>query len=307
MSEPLWTAKDDVESLGKSVACVMSSSSYGVERDRRPTGLSSDGIKEWERVGFLCAVHLGEVVSYFCNDCGKSCCTICAMLDHFLHKKLYARSEGIEDGLFGHTGIFFPSEFTIEGLLKKVNDDLQCIDLKSPDAKEKIKACIALHKSTLESKKRTLIEHVNAVKKAKLKYLQEQQKHLRRTLDELNGSVSYATRFLESEDHFSLLSAEKEITRRLAELSEKCSKITLPTERDWNLDKIKVIRDGKYVRVNRSRRPPTPPKPGMKTVHDAAFKATSAKLSLSVEPETFQALVRTCCQELGEKYWLRVR
>lgn len=307
MSEPIWTAKGDVESLGKSLASAMSSSSFSSERDRKPPGLSSEGIKEWDRVGFLCPVHLGEVVSYFCDDCGKSCCTICAMLDHYMHKKQYARSEGIEDGLFGHTGIFFPSEFTIEGLLKKVNDDLQHIDLKSPDAKEKIKACVSLHKGVLETKKRTLIDHVNAVKKAKLKYLQEQQKHLRKTLDELNGSVSYAKRFLDSEDHFSLLSAEKEITRRLAELNEKCSKIALPTERDWNLDKIKVIRDGKYVRVNRSRRPPTPPKPGMKTVHDAAFKATSVKLSLSVEPETFQAIVRTCCQELGEKYWLRVR
>lgn len=296
--------KGEVESLGNS---TMSTSLCGNDKDKKAVGLSTERFKELERVGFLCPVHLGEVVSYFCDDCGKSCCTICAMLEHYLHTKRYARSESIEDGLFGHTGIFFPSEFTIEGLLKKVNDDLQHIDLKSPDAKEKIKACVTLHKGVLETKKRTLIDHVNAVKKAKLKYLQEQQKHLRKTLDELNGSVSYAKRYLETDDHFSLLSAEKEITRRLAELNEKCSKITLPTERDWNLDKIKVIRDGKYVRVNRSRRPPTPPKPGMKTVHDAGFKATSVKLSLTVEPDTFQAIVRTCCQELGEKYWLRVR
>ena len=273
----------------------------------RPPGLGPEATKEWDRVGCLCGEHLGEVVSFFCDDCLRAGCMLCCMRDHYGHKKRCIGTEGIDDGLFGHTGIFFPPEFTIEGLLKNLNDDLQQIDLHSPDAKDKINGCIGRHKGALETQKRMLIDHVNAVKKAKLKYLQEQQKHLQKTLEELNSSVVYAKKFLESDDHFSLLAAEKEITRRVAELNEKCSKITLPTERDWNLDKIKVIRDGKYVKVNRGKRPQSATKPGMKTVHDPSFKATSVKISLSVDADVLQAFVRTCCEELGEKYWLRVR
>ncbi len=268
---------------------------------------STSTVKEWERIGCLCPDHLGEVVSFFCEDCSKAGCTLCSMKDHYKHKKNFIADKDIDEGSFGHTGIFFPSEFTIDGLLKKLNEDLQDIDLRSDDAQEKIKSCISAYKDVLEAKKKMLIDHVNAVKKAKIKFLQEQQKQLRKTLDELVSSSSYAKRFLESDDHFSLLSAEKEITKRLAELNEKCSKTILPTQRDWNLDKIKMIRDGKYVKINRFKRPPSPPIPGMKTVHDPGFKATSASLSFSVEPEMLQAFVSTCCQELGEKYWLRVR
>lgn len=272
-----------------------------------PKGLKTDGLAQWEKLGELCDKHLGEVLSFFCLDCSRATCTLCCMKDHCKHRKKFVATQGIDDGMFGHTGIFFPPEFTIEGLLRNVNKELQDIDLHSSDASDKIKTCISQHKGVVEKKKKVLIEHVNAVKKAKLKYLQDQQKQLRKTLDELNGSMVYARRYLETEDHFSLLLAEKEITRRLAELNEKCSKITLPTEQDWNLDKIKVIRDGRYVRVNHSRHLPSPPKPGMKTVHDSGFKATSAKLSFTMETDMFDAFVRTCCQELGEKYWLRVR
>lgn len=263
--------------------------------------------REWEKVGGLCDHHLGEVVSFFCEDCTRAACTLCGMKDHHGHAKRYVGSEGVEDGLFGHTGIFFPPEFTIEGLLKSVNEELQTVDLFDSSADEKIKDCVKKHKVSIERQKRMLIEHVNAVKKAKLKYLQEQQKHLQKTLEDLNSSATHAKRFLDSDDHFGLLSAEKEITRRLAELNEKCSKTTLPTERDWNLDKIKVIRDGKYVKANRGKKPNPPPKPGMRTIHDASFKASAASVSFSVEPDTFQTFVRTCCQEMGDRYWLRTR
>ena len=272
-----------------------------------PKGLTTDGLAQWERLGGLCDQHLGEVYSFFCLDCSRAACTVCCMKSHCKHKKKFVRTEGIDDGMFGHTGIFFPPEFTVDGLLRNVNKELQDVDLHSSEASDKIKACISRHKGVVEKKKKMLIEHVNAVKKAKLKYLQDQQKQLRKTLDELNGSMVYARRYLETDDHFSLLLAEKEITRRLAELNEKCSKVSLPTEQDWNLDKIKVIRDGRYVRVNHSRHAPSAPKPGMKTVHDSGFKATTAKLSFTMEADMFEAFVGTCCQELGEKYWLRVR
>lgn len=275
--------------------------------EERPANLTPEAAKEWDKIGCLCVEHLGEVVSFFCDDCTQAGCTLCFMRDHCGHRKKYVGTEGIDDGLFGHTGIFFPPEFTVEGLLKNLNEDLQDIDLQAPGARDQIKQCIRRHKTVLETQKRMLIDHVNAVKKAKLKYLQEQQKHLQKTLEELNSSVLYAKKFLDSDDHFSLLTAEKEITRRLAELNEKCSKITLPTEGDWNLDKIKVIRDGRYVKVNRGRRLPPPPKAGMKTVHDASFKATTVKLSFGMDSDMFHSFVRTCCQELGEKYWLRVR
>ena len=279
----------------------------GLPEEEPRLSTSSSRVKEWERIGCLCPDHLGEVVAFFCEDCSKAGCTLCSMKDHYKHKKKFVADKDTEEGSFGHTGIFFPPEFTIDGLLKKLNEDLQHVDLRSENAQEQIKSCVSTYKNVLETKKKMLIDHVNAVKKAKLKFLQEQQKQLRKTLDELVSSTSYAQRFLESDDHFSLLSAEKEITKRLAELNEKCSKIILPTQRDWNLDKIRMIRDGKYVKINRFPRPPSPPVPGMKTIHDPGFKAASASVSFSVEPEMLQAFVRTCCQELGEKYWLRVR
>lgn len=302
MSEVMGSEKNERNSTeGEVTGCVRENGSHEVGKPKVFKPEDSD------RVGCLCPEHLGEVLSFFCDDCTQLGCALCLMRDHHGHKKRYVGTEGIDEGLFGHTGIFFPPEFTIEGLLKNLNEDLQQVDLHATNAKEQIKECVGRHKSILETQKRMLIDHVNAVKKAKLKYLNEQQKHLRKTLQDLNSSVTYARRFLESDDHFSLLVAEKEITRRMAELNEKCSKITLPTERDWNLDKIKVIRDGKYVRVNRGRRLPPPPKPGMKTVHDPAFKATSVKLCFSMDADMFHAFVRTCCHELGEKYWLRVR
>ncbi len=272
----------------------------------KETKVSSSKVKEWEKIGCLCPDHLGEVVSFFCEDCIKAACTLCSMNDHYKHSKKFVGDKKVNEGSFGHTGIFFPPEFTIDGILIKLNEDLQDIDLRSEDSQEAIKSCISTYKDVLEAKKKMLIDHVNAVKKAKIKFLQEQQKQLRKTLDELVSSSSYAARYLESDDHFSLLSAEKEITKRLAELNEKCSKITLPTQKDWNLDKIKMIRDGKYTKINRFKQPPSPPTPGMKTIHDSGFRVTSASLSFNVEPEVFQAFVRTCCQELGEKYWLRV-
>ncbi len=272
-----------------------------------PPDLSPEAKREWDKVGCLCDEHMGEVISFVCDGCVQAGCTFCCMRDHYGHKKKYVSTEGIDDGLFGHTGIFFPPEFTIEGLLKHLNGDLQTIDLRAPDAKEKIKECIQRQKSSLETQKRMLMDHVNAVKKAKLKYLQEQQRHLQKTLEELNSSVLYTRQFLDSDDSFGLLTAEKEITRRLAELNEKCSKITLPTERDWNLDKIKVIRDGKYVKVYRGKKPPLPPKPGMKTIHDPTFTPTVANVSFSMDKDVFQVFVKACCQELGEKYWLRIR
>lgn len=304
MSEVVESEKDGGRSKDRQVTRFVTEN--GSHEVGNPQGFNPEA-EELDRFGCLCPEHLGEVVSFFCDDCTQSGCALCLMRDHHGHKKRYVGTEGVDEGLFGHTGIFFPPEFTIEGLLKNLNEDLQGVDLHATNAKEQIRECVSRHKGVLETQKRMLIDHVNAVKKAKLKYLQEQQKYLRKTLQELNSSVTYARKFLESDDHFTLLVAEKEITRRMAELNEKCSKITLPTERDWNLDKIKVIRDGKYVRVNRGRRLPPPPKPGMKTVHDPAFKATSVKLSFSMDTEVFHAFVRTCCHELGEKYWLRVR
>ena len=309
MSEEL----EAVESVAEAVVAATTAQEHSPAAPEKEAGPPS-GVpqrardsREWERVGGLCEAHLGEVLAFFCDDCTRAACPVCGMTEHHGHAKRYVGSEGVEDGLFGHTGIFFPSEFTIEGLLKGLNEDLQPIHLRDPSAAEKIKECVKRHRVALERQKRVLTEHVNAVKKAKLKYLQEQQKHLQRTLEDLNGSVTYAKRFLDSDDHFGLLSAEKEITRRLAELNEKCSKITLPTERDWNLDKIKVIRDGKYVKANRGKKPNPPPKPGMRTVHDASFKASAARVDFSVDPDTFEAFVRTCCQEMGDRYWLRMR
>lgn len=266
------------------------------------------GVKHLDRIGHLCKNpnHVGEVVSFYCEDCSKAGCTLCSMKDHYNHKKVFMSDQETDEGSFGHTGIFFPPEFTIDGLLKNLNEDLQQIDVRSEDAKEKIKTCVSTYKDSLETKKKLLIDHINAVKRAKLNFLQEQQKQLRKTLEELVGSVSYAKRYLESDDHFGLLSAEKEITKRLVELNEKCSKVVLPTEREWNLDKIKVIRDGKYVKFNRSRRLPSPQVPGIKTIHDPEFKPVSVALIFNMEQYTLQAFIRTCCQELGEKYWLRV-
>ncbi len=272
----------------------------------RPLGLTQDGAKEWERLGSLCPKHLGDVVVFFCLKCSQSCCTLCSLRDHHEHSLRYMDTEGESEGSFGHTGIFFPPEFTLEGLLKKLNEDLQAIDMRGKDAKTEINECVERHKVSLEKSKKELVDHVNAVKKARLKYLQEQQKHLRRNLDWLISIVLFTNQHFDSDDQFSLLLAEKEITRRVAELNEKCSKISLPSEQDWNLDKIKVIRDGKYVWANRSRKVPPPLQPGMRTVHDTTFGAASVKVGFKMEPEMLQKFVKVCCQELGEEYQLRL-
>ena len=91
----------------------------------KPANLSEEGVKEWERLGGLCDEHLGEVIVFFCHDCSKASCTICSMRYHHQHKKSYMDMDGADEGSFGHTGIFFPPEFTLDGLLKKLNEDLQ--------------------------------------------------------------------------------------------------------------------------------------------------------------------------------------
>ena len=274
-------------------------------KDRAPANLTVQGAKEWERLGWLCPEHIGEVVSFFCEECMQACCTVCGMLYHHGHCKRCAMVIP-SDGQFGHTGIFLPPEYTVEGVLKALNEELQSVDMHSQDASERIKECFAKHKSALEVQKRLLIDHVTAVKKAKLRFLQGQKKQLHKTFGELGNNMTHMKKYSESDDHLGLLAAEKEMTRRLAELNEKCSKISLPTERDWNLDKIQVVKDGKYVKVNRGR-PPPPSRPGVKSIHDPTFRATSVKLHFTVDPDMFCAFIRTCCHELGEKYWLRVQ
>lgn len=295
----------------------------------RPKGLSPAGRKEWDRLGSLCMEpdHLGEVVVFFCHDCSKSGCSICCMKDHYQHKKTYMDLTGMDEGAFGHTGIFFPSEFTLEGLFKKLNEDLQGIDIRAENAKDQIRACVDRHKVNIETNKKKLVDHVNAVKKARLKHLQEQQKQLRKNLDWLISIVLFTNQHFDSDDPFSLLLAEKEITRRVAELNEKCCKVSLPSERDWNLDKIKVIKDGKYVQANQSQKHSTTSPhpdgsmakggagdtkgggvvPGMRTIHDSTFKAASVKVGFEMEPAMIQEFVKVCCQELGEKYRLKVK
>lgn len=275
----------------------------------RPKGLSLEGVKEWERLGGLCMEHLGEVIVMFCQDCSKSGCCSCCMNEHYQHNKTYMDIGGMGEGSFGQTGIFFPSEFTLEGLFKKLNEDLQDIDIRAADAKERIKACVAKHKTRLESTKKELVDHINAVKKAKLKYLQEQQKQLRKNLDWLISLMLFTNQHFDSDDPFSLLLAEKEITRRVVELNEKCCKISLPTEQEWNLDKIKVIRDGKYVWANQSQKRATShtvQHPGMKTTHNATFSATSVKVGFEMAPGMLSEFVEVCCKELGEEYRLMV-
>ena len=274
----------------------------------RPKGLDQEGRKEWDRLGGLCMEHLGEVVVFFCQDCSKAGCSICCMKDHHQHNKVYMDLAGVDEGAFGHTGIFFPPEFTLEGLFKKLNEDLQNIDIRADNAKDQIRACVDRHKANLEAAKKKLVDHVNAVKKARLKHLQEQQKQLRKNLDWLIGIVLFTNQHFDSDDPFSLLLAEKEITRRVAELNEKCCKVSLPSEQEWNLDKIKVIRDGKYVWANQSRRNPGQQRPpGVRTVHDATFSATSVKVKFEMEPEMFRQFVKVCCEELGEEYRLQVK
>ena len=258
--------------------------------------------EELGKIGCLCAVHLGEVVSFFCDDCRKACCALCCMRSHHGHQKRHLFEDG-GDGLFGHTRIFFPANFTVGGLLKRLDEDIQQIELDAPDTSVKLRDCFETHKTSLEAQKKELIDHVNAVKKARLRFLQSQQKNLQKTFEDLKSSLEYTEKFLTSDDDLGLLSAEKEITRRLAELDEKCCKIDLPTEEDWNLDKIKVIRDGKYVEVNSKSKPPS--QPTRKSIHDSTFKATAVKLSFSIDPDMFKAFVHTCCVELGEKYWLK--
>ena len=275
----------------------------------RPKGLSMEGVREWDRLGGLCMEHLGEVVAMFCVDCSKSGCSICCMKDHYKHELTYMDMGGTRDGSFGQTGIFFPSEFTLEGLFKKLNEDLQDIDIRAADAKERIRACVSKHKTRLESTKKELVDHINAVKKARLKFLQEQQKQLRKNLDWLIGLVLFTNQHFDSDDPFSLLLAEKEITRRVMELNEKCCKISLPTEQEWNLDKIKVIRDGKYVWANQSQKRATSRtlRPGVgTTVHDTTFSATSVKVGFEMAPGMLNEFVKVCCQELGEDFKLAV-
>ena len=278
-----------------------------VEEEWIPANLTAQGTKEWEKLGCLCPVHIGEVVCFFCVDCMQSCCTVCGMTEHNSHQKKH-RGEVVPDGQFGHTGLFFPPEFIIEGVLKALNEDLQNIDIHTAEAPERVKQCFSRHQTALAAQKRSLIDHINAVKKARLKYLQKQQKQLHKTFEELTATKAHIQKYSDSNDDFSFLAAEKETTRRVAELNEKCSKISLPTEEDWGLDKIRVLRNGQYVKVNRGRRPPPPPpRPGIKSFNDPTFKATSVRLHFSLEPDMFSAFVRTCCQELGEKYLLRVQ
>lgn len=294
----------------------------------RPKGLDPEGRKEWGRLGSLCMEpeHLGEVVVFFCHDCSKAGCSICCMRDHHQHRKSYMDMAGVDEGAFGHTGIFFPADFTLEGLYKKLNEDLQDIDIRAEGAKEQIRACVERHKASLEATKKKLVEHVNAVKKARLKHLQEQQKQLRKNLDWLIGIVLFTNQHFDSDDPFSLLLAEKEIARRVIELNERCCKVSLPSEQEWNLDKIKVIRDGKYVWANQpkgphhgppsssSPRPPSSsfphaqqPSPGVVTLHDSSFGASSVKVNFGMKPEMLRQFVRVCCQELGEEYRLKVK
>ena len=275
-----------------------------VEEEWVPTNLTAQGAREWEKLGGLCPVHIGESVCFFCVDCMQACCTVCGMTDHCNHQKKH-RGEVIPEGKFGHTGLFFPSEFLIEGVLKSLNEDLQNVDI---EASERIEQCFSSHQTALAAHKRSLIDHINAVKKARLKYLQGQQKQLRKTCEELTATRAHIQKYSDSDDDFSFLAAEKESTRRVAELNERCSKMSLPTEGDWGLDNITVVRNGVHVKVNRGRRPPPlPPRPGVKSLHDPTFRATSVKLHFSLEPDMFAAFVKTCCQELGEKYWLRVQ
>lgn len=271
----------------------------------RPKGLTQEGCKEWDRLGSLCLDHLGEVVVFFCQDCSKAGCSICCMKEHHQHNKRYMDIGGVDEGAFGNTGIFFPPEFTLEGLFKKLNEDLQSIDIRAENAKDRIRACVERHRANLELTKKKLVDHVNAVKKARLKYLQEQQKHLRKNLDWLISIVLFTNQHFDSDDPFSLLLAEKEITRRVAELNEKCCKISLPTEQDWNLDKIKVIREGKYVWANQSRKHSSRLHPGVRTVHDTTFSAASVKVKFEMEPEMLHEFVKVCCHELGEEYSLQ--
>ena len=272
----------------------------------KPPHLTQGGASEWDRLGCLCPKHLGEVVSYFCSDCRRSCCTICSMSDHHRHHKSFVDTGEMDEGAFGHTGIFFPSQFTIEGLLKRLNEDLQNVDIRADDAKEQIKACVKRHKAKLESSKKNLVEHVTAVKKAKLKYLQEQQKRLRKNLDCLVDMVEVMKKHLDSDDHFSILLAEKWLTRRVAELNEKCSKISLPSEQDWNLDKIKVVCDGKYVCAGQHPKSLGGLGKGrVRSVHDIRFNATYADVEFEIAPELMRQLVKVCCVELGEKYKLQ--
>ena len=276
----------------------------------RPKGLDQEGRKEWDRLGGLCMEpeHLGEVVVFFCLDCSKAGCNICCMKEHYGHRKEYMDIAGVDEGAFGHTSIFFPADFTLEGLFKKLNEDLQGIDIRAENAKEQIKACVDRHKANLESTKKKLVDHVNAVKKARLKHLQEQQKQLRKNLDWLIGIILFTNQHFDSDDPFSLLSAEKEITRRVVELNEKCCKVSLPSEQEWNLDKIKVIKDGKYVWANQSkqRSPGQQTRPGVRTVHDATFSATSVKVKFEMDPVMLRQFVKVCCEELGEEYRLQV-
>jgi len=274
------------------------------DNGKKHLNLTPEGEKEWKRIGCLCREHLGEVLFFFCLDCNKACCTVCSMRYHHKHNSIFEDVVGANEGAFGHTGIFFPPEFTVEGILKELNEELQKIDIRGPNAKEKIKACVEKHKAKIESSKKDLIDHVTAVKKARLKHLKEQQKHLRKNLDSLIGVVAFMKEHLDSSDKFSILLAEKEITRRVAELNEKCSRITLPTEHDWNLDKIKVVRDGKYVQAPQRLRASSHSQFGegkMRNVNDFRFGAVTAKVEFDVEEEVMQSFVQHCHTELIQK------
>lgn len=299
-------AADDLASLKERSRALLSDTEEIT--GSKPPNLTREGASEWLRLGCLCPEHLGEVVSYFCSDCSRSCCTICSMRDHYKHQKSFVDTGERDEGAFGHTGIFFPSQFTIEGLLKELNEDLQSVDIRAGDAKEQIKACVERHKAKIESSKKDLVEHVTAVKRARLKFLKEQQKRLRKNLDCLIGVVEVMKKHLDSDDHFSILLAEKEITRRVAELNEKCAKVSLPSEQDWNLDKIKVVCDGKYVCAGQLQKNTLTHgmQGGVRSVNDVRFNATCAKVEFEMDPEVMKQFVKVCCVELGEKYKLRV-
>ena len=276
--------------------------------EMKPLNLTPEGEKEWNRLGCLCQEHLGEVFFYFCLDCNKACCTVCSMKYHHKHnKRLEDVAEG-SDGAFGHTGIFFPPDFTVEGILKELNEDLQGIDIRAENSKEQIKACVEKHKAKIESSKKDLVDHVTAVKKARLKFLKEQQKHLKKNLDSLIGVVGFMKEHLDSDDQFSILLAEKEITRRVAELNEKCSRMSLPSEQDWNLDQIKVVRDGKYVQAPQRLRPTHSQamQGGKRNVNDFRFNTACAKVEFDMDKEVMQNFVKLCHMELidKQKSWL---
>ena len=165
-----------------------------------------------------CVKHVGEVFKLYCKTCDRLICRDCIVIDHRDHKfhfvaEIYpAEKEEIEKVVDESR----KKMLALEKSLKTIDNQERMVEASCKDVSSKVDTFIDNQIQFLRSKQQSLKGELRELARIQKHHGEDQKKSFTASLDSIKSSVEFAEQALKKGDQVQVLSAKKQILKKLA-------------------------------------------------------------------------------------------